>query len=46
MQVLVIQNDALGPPALFGAWLEAQGAVLTIVTPDALRCRTRSMGST
>lgn len=36
MQVLVIQNDALGPPALFGAWLEAQGAVLTIVTPDAL----------
>lgn len=36
MQVLVIQNDALGPPGLFGAWLEAQGAVLTIVTSDAL----------
>lgn len=36
MQVLVIQNDALGPVALFGEWLEAQGAALTIVTPDAL----------
>ena len=36
MQVLVIQNDPMGPPALFGTWLEAQGAVLTIVAPDAL----------
>jgi GMP synthase (glutamine-hydrolysing) len=36
MQVLVIQNDPMGPPALFGAWLEAQGAVLTIVAADAL----------
>lgn len=36
MQVLVIQNDAAGPPALFGDWLEQQGATLTIVSKDAL----------
>ena len=31
MQVLVIQNDPMGPPALFGAWLEAQGAGRMVV---------------
>ena len=36
MQVLVIENAASAPVALFGDWLIEQGATLTIVGPDAV----------
>ena len=36
MQVLVIENAASAPVALFGDWLREQGATLTVVGPDAV----------